>query len=106
MTESAGRTVSGVGHVTVRYWAAARAAAGVPATSAEPVRSAAMALMEASRVKAWRGRLIAYKGESPWCEMECRDPENGREDSAHMSDLSRQPERALSHKMTHMDHPS
>jgi sulfur-carrier protein len=34
MTESAGRTVSGVGHVTVRYWAAARAAAGL---DAEPV---------------------------------------------------------------------
>lgn len=34
MSDPAGRTVSGVGHVTVRYWAAARAAAGV---DAEPV---------------------------------------------------------------------
>jgi molybdopterin synthase sulfur carrier subunit len=34
MTDSAGRTVSAAGHVTVRYWAAARAAAGV---DAEPV---------------------------------------------------------------------
>jgi len=34
MSDPAGRTVSGVGHVTVRYWAAAWAAAGV---DAEPV---------------------------------------------------------------------
>lgn len=34
MSDRADRTVSGVGHVTVRYWAAARAAAGV---DAEPV---------------------------------------------------------------------
>ena len=34
MSDPAGRTVSGVGHVTVRYWAAARAAAG---GDAEPV---------------------------------------------------------------------
>jgi molybdopterin converting factor small subunit len=34
MSDPAGRIVSGVGHVTVRYWAAARAAAGV---DAEPV---------------------------------------------------------------------
>lgn len=34
MSDPAGRTVSGVGHVTVRYWAAARAAEGV---DAEPV---------------------------------------------------------------------
>ena len=33
MSEPAGRTVSGVGHVTVRYWAAARAAAGVDSES-------------------------------------------------------------------------
>ena len=33
MTDAAGRTVSAVGHVTVRYWAAARAAAGVDAES-------------------------------------------------------------------------
>ena len=34
MSDPAGRTVSGVGHVTFRYWAAARAAAGL---DAEPV---------------------------------------------------------------------
>ena len=43
MTESAGRTVSGVGDVTVRYWAAARAAAGVDAESVPVEEGATLA---------------------------------------------------------------
>ena len=43
MTESAGRTVAGVGDVTVRYWAAARAAAGVDAESVPVEEGATLA---------------------------------------------------------------
>ena len=67
MTESAGRTVSGDGDVMVRYWAAARAAAGVEAESVPVGEGATLAdvLTEVRSRHGARSRLAEVGSRSP-----------------------------------------